>query len=251
MIEEAVTNPYVEVIEGNNAVMIDEMALLQTLSTIPATFQELADMVLMQISTIAVSLQCTRADFVCDRYPVISIKSLDREKRANYRAQVVRIYNGQQRVPGQWKKFMSSGENKEALQEFLFQSWLTSSADMLKVVHVYVAHHNKCHGLFPSGEAVSCTEILDLFSDQEEADTRLILHASHASQMHAKVLIRSPDTDVCFIALNASFALPSQLFFQTGVRENKRMISMDAIKNELGQTSCKALVGLHSFTGKI
>ena len=251
VIEEAVVNPYVEAIQGNNAVMIDGMALLQTLSTIPATFKELANMVLMQISTIAVSLQCTRADFVCDRYPVISIKNLDREKRANDGAQVIRIYDGQQRVPRQWKKFMSSGENKEAIQEFLFQSWLTSSPDMLKGVHVYVTHHDKCHRLVPSGEAVACEEILELFSDHEEADTRLILHASHAAQMHTKVVIRSPDTDVFFIALNASLAIPSQLFFLTGIGNSKRIISMDAVKNELGQILCKALIGLHAFTGKI
>ncbi len=79
--------------------------------------------------------------------------------------------------------------------------------------------------LVPSDEAVSCTEIWDLFSDHEEADIRLILHASHASQMHAKVLIRSPDNDVFVIALNASWAIPSQLFFQTGMRKNKRIIS--------------------------
>ena len=38
--------------------------------------------------------------------------------------------------------------------------------------------------------------VLQLQSNHEEADTRMLLHAKHASLTYPKVLISSPDTDV-------------------------------------------------------
>ena len=50
------------------------------------------------------------------------------------------------------------------------------------------------------GEAVfeKCSE---LCCDYEKADTRLLLHARHASTAHDRVIIRSPDADVFIFLL--------------------------------------------------
>jgi len=41
---------------------------------------------------------------------------------------------------------------------------------------------------------VSCLE--EMFSSQEEADTRLVLHAIKLSRDHQRIIIRCDDTDV-------------------------------------------------------
>ena len=72
---------------------------------------------------IAVYLNCWWVDFVCDRYPDLSIKDLETDRHAVDGMQVVQIYSESQKVPHQWKKFMASDENKEELVKSLFTSW--------------------------------------------------------------------------------------------------------------------------------
>ena len=42
----------------------------------------------------------------------------------------------------------------------------------------------------------------DLYSDQDEADTRLLLHTQHASLKHPRIIVQSPDTDVAVMCIN-------------------------------------------------
>ena len=51
---------------------------------------------------------------------------------------------------------------------------------------------------------VAVTEVPDLFSDHEEADTRLLLHDHHAVQVFSSVAIKTPDTDVMVLPLARS-----------------------------------------------
>lgn len=59
-----------------------------------------------------------------------------------------------------------------------------------RFVEVVLAHEGQCH---------SFTEVQELFSDHEEADTRIVAHAKQASQYYQGILIKSPDTDVFFM----------------------------------------------------
>ena len=69
------------------------MAVLQTLTAIPETFDELATQLLVKTVNTALYLKCRRVDFVCDRYPHLSIKDLKRDRRAVDGVQVVRLYS--------------------------------------------------------------------------------------------------------------------------------------------------------------
>ena len=53
----------------------------------------------------------------------ISIKNLERSRRADAGSQRIQILDPDQRTPTQWKKFLSEGTNKEALAEFLYVVW--------------------------------------------------------------------------------------------------------------------------------
>jgi hypothetical protein len=66
----------------NKACILDAMAVLQTLTVIPATFGELATNLLTKVVNAAIFSKCKRMDFVGDRYPRQSIKNLERVRRA-------------------------------------------------------------------------------------------------------------------------------------------------------------------------
>ena len=213
MIENETEDASVDLPVGDKAYIFDAMAILQTLTVLPATFGELATNLLDKIVNTGVSLNFSRIDFVCDRYPEKSIKNLERDKRAVDGANVIRIYSEQQRVPRQWKKFLASGENKEEIMKFIFNCWRNADPCARKGVEVFLAHEDKCHKLTELLGDMSCTEIEELSSDHEEADTCMIAHARHASLSYSNVIIKSPDTDVFFIALNATNDIFANLFF--------------------------------------
>ena len=233
----------------NKAYILDAMAVLQTLPVIPETFGELATKLLTMVVNAASFYKCKRLDFVCDRYPRQSIKNLERARRTASGVQVIRIYSEQQKAPRQWKKFMSSGENKEELIKFIFSTWRKANPRLLKGVEVFLAHEEHCHRLFDSNGEMMCSEIRELYCDHEEADTRMILHTMHASQSYRNIIIKSPDTDVLLIALNACLSADADILFETGVGAGKRIVSLNKIRHCLGDQWCCSLIGLHAFTG--
>ena len=97
--------------------ILDAMAILQALTNIPPTFADLTDQVFSVV--MHMGSNAVRIDFVTDRYPKVSIKGLERLKRGLTGLLTVRLESGAQRCPRQWKKFLPSGENKEALISFL------------------------------------------------------------------------------------------------------------------------------------
>jgi hypothetical protein len=90
------------------------MAVQQTLKNIPETFEELAAVVFYCV--VPKATLARRIDFVTDTYP-----EFERTKRASEGAVKVNITGGGQKCPKQWKKFLSSGENKTKLAEFLLK----------------------------------------------------------------------------------------------------------------------------------
>ena len=95
----------------------------------------------------------------------------------------------------------------------------------------------------------TCEDIVELFSDHEEADTRLLIHASHASRTSSRIVIQLPDTDVAVLC-TAHFEklLCEELWFMTGMRDNLRFIPIHQVCQKLGQSSCSALLGFHALT---
>ena len=246
-IEESVPNPIVSEVPAPNALVVDAMALLQQLTK--CTLGDLADEILSMLIGMAKRHQSTRVDFVGDLYPKASIKGTERERRANAGAQVVRIYGREQERPKQWQKFMATGTNKEALMQFLFECWSKCNPVVLRSIPVYVTHGNERHRIAPSENGAVVEEIQELQCDHEEADTRMFLHALHASRNHENIVIKSLDTDVFVTALYLKWFLASSLFLETGARDAYRILSIDAIAIAIGRDVCMALPGLHALTG--
>ena len=88
-------------------------------------------------------------------------------------------------------------------------------------------------------------------SDQEEADTKLILHALDATNAGATNLqIHSPDTDVLVRALRPYPQLGENTVFVTGAAQRRRMIPLKLIYDDsLGEERVAALPGFYAMSG--
>ena len=188
LLESEMSDAYVEQVDGESALIINAMAILQTMKINVTTFGELVHKLLTKIFKMAIFSNAKRIDFVGDQYPVRSIKDLERNKRSEGGTFLVKIHGGQQRVLRQWKKVVSTGKNKEELMKFLFEAYKESSPQLLKGVKVFITHREDCHKLTELPNTMICSHIEELTCDHEEADTRMVCHAKNASLNYPNVI---------------------------------------------------------------
>ena len=173
---------------------------------------------LKRILSLASNARSERIDFIRDVYPDVSIKNIKRSKRAENGSTVVRILSPEQKVPRQFKKFLSViGKNKEALIEFFYQHLknVRNLFNLIEDIELFVFHGTFCHKFSANGGELyiklyieECTE---LYSGHEGADMRLLFHAKHASSSHDHLIIRSPDTAVFILLLGHKLSIPSAM----------------------------------------
>ena len=66
--------------------------------------------------------------------------------------------------------------------------------------------------------------MVELDSNQEEADTQMLLHAKHASSTYTTAVIATLDTDVFMITLSKQSEIQVRIFILTGTREKRHLI---------------------------
>ena len=89
-----------------------------------------------------------------------------------------------------------------------------------------------------------------LKSNQEEADTKIILHAVDATTNRAtEIKIHSPDTDVLILALRQFPRLCQNTVFVTGKGDDHREIQLKPIVDVLGPIKTVALPVFHGLSG--
>ena len=87
-------------------------------------------------------------------------------------------------------------------------------------------------------------------SQQEEADGRLLLHASHAAnEGFTSVLVCSEDTDVFIMSLAFTNEIGPSLLMKSGTRTRTKIIDITKVAASPGPGVCKGLLGMHAFTG--
>ncbi len=253
ILEERAENPVLDDFPPQNALMIERMAIIQTMKNVPETFGLFAESLFQSIISLADTSNSSRVDFIVDTYPDISIKNLERNRRAAGGSAVIKIMGPTQKVPRQFKKFLSNGKNKEFLIEFFFQhlKQIKNLHGKLTNLTVFVTHGKHCHQIYANTqEEMQIEECLELFCDHEEADTCLLLHAQNSAVTHNNIVIRSPDTDVFILLLGHKPEIRASLFFQTGVGNKRRILAIDNIYNSLGPELCSALISFHAFLGE-
>lgn len=138
------------------------------------------------------------------------------------------------------KRLLSHSKTKHELTVYLAQKCLE-----------YAERNRRCLVVSWGCEcAATHLHTYHLQSDQEEADTKIILHARDASVNGAtEVNIHSPDTDVFVLAIRRYPELCQNTFFVTGTGQRHRRIDLKPIYQALGPIKAAALPAFHAFSG--
>ena len=111
-----------------------------------------------------------------------------------------------------------------------------------------MAHGSQCHAI-RMNTTVEIQELKELETIQEEADTRMLLHAAHTSKTWTNIVMKSPDTDVFVLALSFCSHINANLYFHTVKGRESQITDLSKLHSHLGQEKRDALVGLHPFSG--
>ena len=133
-------------------------------------------------------------------------------------------------------------ETKNKLTKFLADSWQEPSRrEKLCGQTIFVASQERCFKLTCN----TCEEVYLLATSQEEADTRLFLHA----QTHRSLVFLADDTDVFVICLGLSSYINCNMNLRRGTKTRVRMVDIARVSTVLGSEMCSLLPGLHAWTG--
>jgi hypothetical protein len=107
-------------------------------------------------------------------------------------------------------------------------------------------------------EVIDCP---DLYSTQEEADTRMILQALHADKKlkelgkQGRIIIKTSDTDVIVLCIyfDKQVTNTSELWIQMGnvssVKDGRRFLPIHEPCSSLSQITCRVIPGAHALSG--
>ena len=227
--------------------IIDGMSFDHKINGDKQTFQNIADIMLTAV--LKEGHDCQRIDVVFDIYKEMSIKAGERAMRANHSE--ILMYNslrcGTKVV--QWREFLRNSSNKTQLIAFINAQWKEPRCRKRlqeNMVVMYVTCGITCFRL-TSDDTV---EVKELCSTQEEADTRMLLHAHHiADHKYQSVIISSMDTDVRILCIAFCKDISVPMYQKSGTDTRTTFVDIRAAAAALGVNMCRSLVGLHSFTG--
>ena len=173
--------------------------------------------------------ECDELRLIFDRYDIpLSLKMATRARRQGQQPAIAyRISDSTNISNATMKKLLSHVKTKRELSCYLARRTLEHG--QFRGKRVVVAWSNQC---------------------QEEADTKIILHAIDATASGATTIrICSPDTDVFVLALRRYPHFCEDTAFVTGVGQRRRIISLKPIFTALGRERAAALPGFHAFSG--
>lgn len=138
------------------------------------------------------------------------------------------------------KRLLGHGKTKMELTEYLSAKTLQKAESRGK--NLVVAWGVNCQA--------TQRVVTHLRSSQEEADTKMLLHAVDAAVSGAtEINICSPDTDVFILSLRRYPELCDDVSFVTGTGVRHRAIKLKPIVQALGSTKVAALPALHAMSG--
>ena len=226
-----------------SAVVVDGMHLLHKISGNNKTFEEIA---LQVFATATGALGSSRRiDLVLDVYKDKSIKGEEREARGSSLALEYKHINKGHKIKD-WHKFLMSSKNKTALATFLHNEWKCQRYfDKLKGKEFYVTVAEECFRYHESG----CDNVRRLYSNHEEADTRVFVHAQDASGEYDNVVLYAEDTDILVIGITLAKSLDCNLIQMTKSAGEVTYTNITSISDCLGDTLSVSLIGYHAFSG--
>ena len=230
-----------ETISNHSACIIDAMALLHKINAEKKKIGDLAGIIFA--STLKTRAGSNRTNMVFDMYKDISIKNAERQERSDSGVLLGSISAGQ--MIFRWMSILRCSSAKTAIIKFLCDEWKKPSyLTKLGGKVMYITCQEDCFKIDREGT----TSIPELATPQEEADTRILLHAKHASPDHEAFIVVSEATDVIILAL-AFFRQTGKIYIKCGSQARIRYIDISKLGTSVGEEICEGLLGLHAFTG--
>ena len=179
-----------------SAYVLDMMAQIRScINNVPETLEQFIEIFLSSIPKNFWSV-----DLVADTYRDISIKS---EERENWNLSAIIIGSVESKIPKDVRKFLSNNEKKSQLIQLIFGYIQQNfSAALVKLARemIFLSRDSVCFRVINR----SCDSHPELVSNQEEADTNVILHSINViKKSKLGVVLRSPfgDTDITVLAV--------------------------------------------------
>ena len=137
---------------------------------------------------------------------------------------------------------MASIETKAKLAKFMTENWKElRQREKLGDVILMVTSGERCLRLTKD----DVTEITELRSTQEEADTRMMIHVKHAATSYQNVVMDSEDTDVFVNLLSLHSQIPTRILLRRGKGNAVRLIEIPRLRTILGEDVCQAMIDVH------
>ena len=140
---------------------------------------------------------------------------------------------------------MDLPENKANLTNFLSEQMMLEAKKSRPTCELITA------GGFEEGTKAAASQGSDveqLQSSHEEADTRIILHAKAAyMDGYERIIVSCRDTDVLVLLIHFTGQLSGELWMRTGTRQEQRYVAVHNI--QLTSTMQRNILGYHAVTG--
>ena len=200
-----------------------------------------SDLFSKQVRRYMTEYKSERIDLVFDTYKIKSLKETARNKRGKG---VRRKVQDNTIAPSNWRGFLRLSENKKELFKYLSLQMLENWTEH----NLVCAFDDICESNNPSLNIASIK-----ISNHEEADTRVLLHASNlASGGFSKITIRTVDTDVLVLAIATFSKLKiyvEEFWIDFGSGKNRRFYPIHAIFEDIGEEKAQGMPFFHAFTG--
>ena len=137
---------------------------------------------------------------MCDKWVNPSIKDCERKDR-NKSKQTFCVKGHPQKRATNWLDALKNNTFKESLIRYLVEAWKDPPfGPILKNKIFYANFNNTCYRYVNSKGSMLCEEEEELYSNDEEADSRMFFYLDHIS-VPTNVAIRIGDTDYLVVAL--------------------------------------------------
>ena len=226
------------------AAVVDGMNLVHRVKGDQVTFKDIATTIFAM--ALKEGMGCSRIDVVFDTYKEVSIKNTERSIRGYGSGHQLQCITGTQ-IVRQWREFLSSVNNKSSLIAFLVGEWMKPEfRDKLQGKLLHATVDDKCFRI----TSQNSVEVAALCCQHEEADGRLLFHAANAAKDgYQAVVICSEDTDVFILSLAFQYKISVPLFQKCGTKTRMRIFDISKVAATIGIGACKALTGMHAYTG--
>ena len=182
-------------VKRDSTFVVNLFAAIRTMTNLPETYEDFS---WHFIGTLLKGFQ--RCDIVADTYRSNSIKGGERNESGS--SQRVTIASTKSKLPHDFPTFMKNGEKKTRLIEVISEVLPSNFHKVfieLKCSVIYFSQEDITYCLKGTGMLIAA----ELSSNQEEADTKVILHCHHSLQEspNSKVVLRSSSGDTSIFVL--------------------------------------------------